>query len=52
MLQYSRVLAEKAVTAIGLRTGPNLGTKVLADMQTIDEFFRVCSNPKVEPLGT
>ena len=52
MLQYSRVLAEKAVTAIGLRTGPNLGTKVLADMLTIDEILRGCSNPKVERLET
>jgi hypothetical protein len=35
-----------------LRTTPNLGTKVLADKPTIDEFLVGCSNPKVERLGT
>ena len=31
---------------------PNLSTKVLADMLTIDEFLHGCSNPKVERLET
>jgi hypothetical protein len=52
MLKHSRVPAEDPAGCIDFRPVPNLSTKVLADMLTIDEFLRVCSNPKVEPLET
>jgi hypothetical protein len=48
MLKHSRVPAG----CIDFLPVPNLSTKVLADMLTIDEFLCVCSNPKVEPLET
>jgi hypothetical protein len=44
--------AEKSAAFIDFRVVTNLGTKVLADMLTIDEIFRRCSNPKVERLET
>ena len=52
MLKNSRAPAEKPAAIIDFRAVHNLGTKVLADKLTIDEILRVCSNPKVEPLGT
>jgi hypothetical protein len=51
-LKHSRVPAEDPAGFIDFRPVPDLSTKVLADMLTIDEIPRVCSNPKVEPLET
>jgi hypothetical protein len=45
-------LAEKSAAFIDFRVVTNLGTKVLADMLTIDEIARGRSNPKVERLKT
>jgi hypothetical protein len=52
MLRNRRAFAEKSAAIIDFRAAHNLGTKVLADKLTIDEFSRGCSNPKVERLGT
>ena len=52
MLKNSRAPAEKPAAIIDFRAVHNLGTKVLADKLIIYEIVRVCSNPKVEPLGT
>ena len=51
-LKHSRVPAADTAGSIDFRLVPDLSTKVLADMLTIDEIPRVCSNPKVEPLET
>jgi hypothetical protein len=51
-LRHSRVPAGDPAGFIDFRPVLDLSTKVLADMLTIDEFLRVCSNPKVEPLET
>ena len=42
----------KPEAIIDFRTYPNLSTKVLADMLTIDEILLGCSNPKVDRLET
>ena len=51
-LKHSRVPAVDTAGCIDFRPVPDLSTKVLADMLTIDEFLQGCSNPKVEPLET
>jgi hypothetical protein len=52
MLRNSRALPRNLQRFIDFRMVMNLGTKVLADMLTIDEILRGCSNPKVERLET
>jgi hypothetical protein len=52
LLENPRALAEKSAAIIDLRVPYHLGTKVLADKVTIDEFAPGCSNPKVDSLGT
>ena len=49
---YSRAPAEDPAGFIDIRPALILSTKVLADMLTIDEVSRGCSNPKVERFKT